>query len=59
MNVYAGVIASNYGIKVQAALPATYANISPNFHVASSTLANVRMYKKHLEVQLGELNYGI
>jgi hypothetical protein len=59
LDVYAGVMAADFGIKVQSALPATYAEITPDFHIAPSTLANVTLYKKHLDVQLGESNYGI
>ncbi|MCW3168334.1 hypothetical protein OMO38_07325 [Chryseobacterium sp. 09-1422] len=58
LSVYAGVIAKNIGVKVISALPATYANIDPTFHIAPSTMANVTFYKKHLEVEINE-NYGV
>lgn len=59
LSVYAGVIAKDIGIKVVSALPATYANIDPSFHIAPSTMANVIFYKKHLDIVIENGNYGV
>lgn len=59
LSVYAGVIAKKIGIKVISALPATYANIDPTFHIAPSTMANVTFYKKHLDIKIEDGNYGV
>lgn len=59
VNVYAAKLTENVGVKVQSALPATWAEIDPNFHISPTTFANVTFYQKHLGVTLGELNYGI
>ncbi len=56
---FATAIAYWWRVKVQAALPATYAEITPDFHVSPQTKANVDMYVNHLGIKLGESNYGI
>lgn len=59
INTYAASLADNIDIKVQSALPATYANIDLKFHISSLTFDNVKFYENHLDVKLGELKYGI
>lgn len=59
INVYAAILSNKFDIKCQSALPATYAEITPDFHISSLTLENVKFYETHLNVQLGELKYGV
>ncbi len=59
INVFAAILAQKFDIKVQAALPATYAEITPSFKISPSTYENVRFYEKHLNVKIGEFKYGI
>jgi hypothetical protein len=59
INTYAAKFAGTFNINIQAALPATYAEINPDFHISSLTLENVKFYNKHLNVKLGDLNYGL
>jgi len=58
IHTYAARFANKFDIKVKAALPATYSNVSPNFHIASDTMANVNLYKFHLGITLDN-NFGI
>jgi hypothetical protein len=59
LGTYASTMASEIDVKVQAALPATYSEITPNFHISSLTKENVKFFKTHLNISLGELEYGI
>jgi len=59
LNTYASNLVKHIGIKTQAALPATYSEITPNFHISKLTKENVKFYEMHLKVNLGELDYGI
>ncbi|MBK7129040.1 MAG: hypothetical protein IPH66_06710 [Crocinitomicaceae bacterium] len=47
--------------KIQAALPATYADISPTFRISSLTFENVIFYQNYFEIETDDerLNYGI
>jgi hypothetical protein len=58
---YAYAAAVGLNINVQAALPATYADISPYFKISSLVEANVTFYKNYLGIQTDAegLNYGI
>lgn len=58
LSTYASEMAKHFELTVIAALPATYANTSPNFHISDLTFANVKFYKNHLGIKL-ENNFGI
>lgn len=58
LRTYAAKFAEEFTIKVVGALPATYANITPNFHISPDVMANVNFYKNHLGVSLDN-NYDI
>jgi hypothetical protein len=51
------MFAKHFNIKIIGALPETYANISPNFHISPTVMANVNFYETHLGIKL-ENNYG-
>jgi hypothetical protein len=58
---YPYVFSRSVNKNVQAALPTTYANISPHFHIAPSLFENVLFYKNYFDIETDEekLNYGI
>ncbi len=57
--VYAAFLAYRAGINVYAALPATYAEITPSFVISSNTMQNVNFYKNHLNVTVDAGDYGL
>ncbi len=58
---FAALLAYHVDIKVQSALPATYASFGfPElFRISDDTKMNVPIFEKYMGVTIGELNYGI
>ncbi len=59
IGVYGAHLAYYANIIVHAALPATYAEITPSFKISSKTQQNIDFYKTHLKVKVDSENYGI
>lgn len=70
LDTYAARLAETLDIKVQAALPGTYASIGEPmtdealsndgiFRISYDTKANVKIFEKYLAIDTGELKYGI
>ncbi|WP_054851304.1 hypothetical protein [Olleya sp. ITB9] len=58
LGLYAVNLAYYSNITVYAALPATYAEITPSFTISSKTQQNVNFFKTHLNVTIDSDNYG-
>ena len=59
LGLYGVHLAYRANITVHAALPATYAEITPSFTISSLTQQNVNFYKTHLNVNIDSDKYGI
>lgn len=70
LNTYAASMAETLDITVQAALPSCYASIGATlkgesasnaniFRISYDTKENVKVFKEYLDVDTGELNYGL
>lgn len=60
-NNFAGFLAAGTDMKVQYALPATYASFgSPDyFRISDDTIMNIEFYNAYLKIPISELGYGI
>jgi len=56
---YASIASKLLDKKVLAALPATYAEISPTFRISPKVLSNVTFFKSYFNFGTDNLNYGI
>ena len=58
---FAGLLSYYTDVSVLSALPGTYSSFSsPNyFRISDKTKENINIFEKYLQIQIGELNYGM